>query len=138
MVATVARTDVSYCDPNICPPGLSHVACGQDIVCVRVIASISKKKKIRKFTSNEIQSKIKANTGTFQIYKVFNWCGFVEFVQAWNARCPDDAEFVEFSPELQQITLDAHNKLRNQLAMGETPRYPPAARMATMVYLYFL
>lgn len=34
VVAAVARTDVSYCDPNICPPGLTHVACGQDIVCV--------------------------------------------------------------------------------------------------------
>lgn len=59
-----------------------------------------------------------------------------ECEQAWNARCPDDAEFVEFTPELQQITLDAHNKLRNQIAMGETPRYPPAARMATMVYIF--
>lgn len=55
--------------------------------------------------------------------------------QAWDPHCPDDAELVEFTPELQKITLDAHNKLRNQLAMGETPRYPPAARMATMVHL---
>ena len=37
VVLTTGRTDVSYCDPNICPPGLSHVACGQDIVCVEVM-----------------------------------------------------------------------------------------------------
>lgn len=51
----------------------------------------------------------------------------------WDERCPPDAEFVEFTPELQQITLDAHNKLRNQVAMGQLSRYPTASRMATMV-----
>lgn len=65
--------------------------------------------------------------------KVSIFSPHIECDKAWDARCPNDAEFVEFTPELQKITLDAHNKLRNQLAMGETPRYPPAARMATMV-----
>lgn len=54
-------------------------------------------------------------------------------MKMWDERCPPDAEFVEFTPELQQITLDAHNKLRNQVAMGQLSRYPTASRMATMV-----
>lgn len=48
MVAAVARTDVSYCDPNICPPGLMHVACGQDIVCIHIVQT----KRIYNFLEN--------------------------------------------------------------------------------------
>lgn len=44
-IATAARTDVSYCDPNICPPGLTHVACGQDLVCVKAMDSIRQHRK---------------------------------------------------------------------------------------------
>lgn len=51
----------------------------------------------------------------------------------WDQRCSDDAEFVDMTPELQEILLNAHNKLRNQQAMGETSGYASAARMATMV-----
>lgn len=52
----------------------------------------------------------------------------------WDQRCSDDAEFVDMTPELQEILLNAHNKLRNQQAMGETPGYASASRMATMVH----
>lgn len=58
--------------------------------------------------------------------------------QVLNARCPKDAEFVEFTPVLRKIILNAHNSFRNQLAMGQIPRYPAAARMATMVLNLFL
>lgn len=54
-------------------------------------------------------------------------------LQEWNPRCSDNAEFIEFTPQLQQIILDAHNKLRNQQANGDTPGFEPAKRMATMV-----
>lgn len=51
----------------------------------------------------------------------------------WSPNCPDDAELVEITPELQQIFLDSHNTLRNQQAFGQTPGFAPAKRMATMV-----
>lgn len=51
----------------------------------------------------------------------------------WAPRCSDDAEYVEFTPHLKRVLLNAHNKLRNQQAMGETPGFEPAKRMATMV-----
>lgn len=57
-------------------------------------------------------------------------------MKIWSSNCPDDAEFIEFTTELQQITLNAHNKLRNQIALGEIPRYPTAQRMATMVTIF--
>lgn len=55
----------------------------------------------------------------------------------WDERCSDDAQFVEFTPKLKKIILDAHNKLRNKLALGKTDGYPPAKRMATMVLFFF-
>lgn len=58
-------------------------------------------------------------------------------MKEWSSQCSDDAEFVEFDAELQQITLDAHNKLRNQLATGQVSGYPTAQRMATMVVFVF-
>lgn len=42
------------------------------------------------------------------------------------------------TPDLQQIILDSHNKLRNQQALGQTPGFSPAKRMATMVKLIIL
>lgn len=58
---------------------------------------------------------------------------FIVLKQAFDSRCSDDAEFVEMEPGLQQLFLDAHNKVRNQQANGETPGFEPARKMATMV-----
>lgn len=33
---------------------------------------------------------------------------------------------------MQQTLLNVHNKFRNQQALGQTPNYSPAAKMATM------
>lgn len=33
---------------------------------------------------------------------------------------------------MQQVIIDAHNKNRNDLAMGNTPNYEPAVRMGTL------
>lgn len=57
---------------------------------------------------------------------------FAYSFQDWYERC-QDGELIEFTDELQQIILDAHNKLRNQLALGQTPGFEPAKRMSTMV-----
>lgn len=54
-------------------------------------------------------------------------------IQEFDSRCSDDAEFVEMTPALQKLIVDAHNRLRNQQAMGETPGFEPAKKMATMV-----
>lgn len=35
--------------------------------------------------------------------------------------------------DVKQAILDKHNELRNIQAMGKTPGYPSAKRMATMV-----
>lgn len=53
--------------------------------------------------------------------------------QKWASSC-EEAEQIEMTPELQQIILDEHNRLRNQQAMGKTQRFPPAKRMATMTW----
>lgn len=53
------------------------------------------------------------------------------------ARCPNDAEPTVFSQELIDAVLDEHNKLRNQQALGQTPGFGPATRMATMVSIFF-
>lgn len=49
------------------------------------------------------------------------------------ARCPNDVQVTEFTQELIDAILDEHNKLRNQQALGQTPGFGPAKRMATMV-----
>lgn len=109
----IIYADDKYCATDICPPGAEHVACGRDIVCFSLfLASIA--------------------------YR-FGFCvicvNIAITLQEWNSRCSDDAEFIEFTPQLQQIILDAHNKLRNQQANGDTPGFGPAKRMATMVKL---
>lgn len=35
--------------------------------------------------------------------------------------------------DMKAALLDMHNKFRNQQAMGQTPNYKPATRMATLV-----
>lgn len=40
---------------------------------------------------------------------------------------------LQMSKKLQKIILKEHNKLRNQQALGQTPGYKSATRMATMV-----
>lgn len=55
----------------------------------------------------------------------------------WHVRCKN-AEFVQFTPELKELLLYTHNKLRNQQANGETPGFAPAKRMATMVNSIYL
>ncbi|XP_031622599.1 uncharacterized protein LOC116340305 [Contarinia nasturtii] len=52
----------------------------------------------------------------------------------FDSRCSDDAEFIEITPALQKLFVDAHNKLRNQQAMGQTPGFEPAKKMATMTW----
>lgn len=39
------------------------------------------------------------------------------------------------TPELQQAIVDEHNELRNEFALGKTPHYDTAARMATMTWV---
>lgn len=55
-------------------------------------------------------------------------------IQAWYPNC-QEAEQIEMTDEVKQAILDQHNELRNTQAMGKTPGYPPAKRMATMVWL---
>lgn len=51
-------------------------------------------------------------------------------------KCPKDARIVQFTPEMIEATLDEHNKLRNEVAMGKVKgieHLKKAKRMATMV-----
>lgn len=45
-----------------------------------------------------------------------------------------DAEFIKITPEIAAAIVSVHNKWRNQQALGQTPNYEPAVRMATMTY----
>lgn len=47
-------------------------------------------------------------------------------------KCPSERMKINITPKLQQIMVDEHNKYRNQQALGQTPNYQPATRMATM------
>lgn len=39
---------------------------------------------------------------------------------------------VPMDDTMKMAILDAHNKMRNEIAMGKIPNYGPAANMATM------
>lgn len=47
--------------------------------------------------------------------------------------CGKKARVLEFTDEIKQKWLDAHNKYRNKIANGESPGFNSAANMATMV-----
>ncbi|XP_031622380.1 antigen 5 like allergen Cul n 1-like [Contarinia nasturtii] len=51
----------------------------------------------------------------------------------WESIC-ERPEEIKITPELQNIILHEHNKLRNQQALGLTPYFSPATRMATMTW----
>lgn len=53
-------------------------------------------------------------------------------IQAWYPRC-QEAEQIDMTDDVKQAILDKHNELRNIQASGQTPGYPSAKRMATMV-----
>lgn len=54
------------------------------------------------------------------------------FVKGFGPSCPSDASVIDITSEMKSKILDYHNKYRNQQALGQTPNYEPAVRMATM------
>lgn len=41
---------------------------------------------------------------------------------------------IKITPDIKAAIVDVHNKWRNQQAMGKTPHYQPAVRMATLTF----
>lgn len=54
------------------------------------------------------------------------------FFKGFGPSCPSDASIIELTPDLKNIIVELHNKYRNQQALGQTPNYEPAVRMATI------
>ncbi|KAH8287311.1 hypothetical protein KR054_005669, partial [Drosophila jambulina] len=52
----------------------------------------------------------------------------------FSSNCPTSPapRLLVFNPNQKKITVNLHNKLRNQLASGKLTKYKPAKRMATM------
>lgn len=54
--------------------------------------------------------------------------------QGFGPSCSANAEVIPITPEIADAIVAVHNKWRNQQALGQTPNYEPAVRMATMTY----
>lgn len=53
----------------------------------------------------------------------------------FSSSCPSDAKIIQFSKELKELAVDAHNRMRNKIASGEQSGFPSSSQMATMVNL---
>ena len=52
---------------------------------------------------------------------------------SFKKNCNKGARVLEFTDDIKQKWVDAHNKYRNKIANGESPGFNTAANMATMV-----
>lgn len=55
----------------------------------------------------------------------------LEIIQGFGAQCRN-ATFSEISCKLEDTFIDTFNKYRNQIALGKTPHFDKAKRMATI------